>query len=365
MSFTTVRANLPAVLRLAGEVLRQASFDSTEFVTLQRERLAALESQRTDPIALAQTALARATQAYAPGHPRYVSTIEERIANTQAVTVADAKRFWVEFYGVGAGEAAIVGDFDPGEASAALAEVFGTWKSPAAYARIPELYADKPAVTEQIETPDKANAILLAGTNLPLSESDPGYPALAIGDYIYGGSAFDSRLIVRMRQEEGLSYGAGSALEVSPEDQAGQLLVYAISAPENTGKVVTAFREVTDSAVAGGFTPEEVSKGKAGYLQQLQLARTDDSQLSGQLDRTALPRPDDAVGRHARVGHRRAHPGPGERRVPCLRESVADDRHHSRRLRQGEGPTGAAVGTSGRPAAGGALPSWRSAASFP
>ncbi|HRZ10329.1 MAG TPA: pitrilysin family protein [Gemmatimonadales bacterium] len=283
VSFTTVRANLPAVLRLAGEVLRQASFDSTEFVTLQRERLAALEAQRTDPIALAQTALARATQAYAPGHPRYVSTIEERIANTQAVTVADAKRFWVEFYGVGAGEAAIVGDFDPGEASAALAEVFGTWKSPAAYARIPELYADKPAVTEQIETPDKANAILLAGTNLPLSESDPGYPALAIGDYIYGGSAFDSRLIVRMRQEEGLSYGAGSALEVSPEDQAGQLLVYAISAPENTGKVVTAFREVTDSAVAGGFTPEEVSKGKAGYLQQLQLARTDDSQLSGQL----------------------------------------------------------------------------------
>ena len=86
-----------------------------------------------------------------------------------------------------------------------------------------------------------------------------------------------------MRQEEGLSYGAGSALEVSAEDQAGQLLVYAISAPENTGKVVTAFREVTDSAVAGGFTPEEVSKGKAGYLQQLQLARTDDSQLSGQL----------------------------------------------------------------------------------
>jgi zinc protease len=283
VSLTTVRANLPAVLRLVGEVLRQPSFDSTEFVTLQRERLAGLESQQSDPIALAQTALARATQAYQPGHPRYVSTIEERIGNTKAVTVNDAKRFWVEFYGVGAGETAVVGDFDQAEATAALTEVFGTWKSPAAYARIPELYADRPAVTEQIETPDKANAILLAGTNLRLSESDPGYPALAIGDYIYGGSAFDSRLIVRMRQEEGLSYGAGSALDVSQEDQAGQLLVYAISAPENSGKVVTAFREVTDGAVTGGFTPEEVTKGKAGYLQQLQLGRTDDNQLSGQL----------------------------------------------------------------------------------
>ncbi len=291
VSITTVRANLPAVLRLVGEILRQPSFDSSEFVTLQRERLAGLETQLTDPIALAQTALARATQAYPAGHPRYVSTIEERIANTKAVTVDAAKRFWVEFYGVGAGEVAVVGDFDPGEVSAVVTEVFGSWKSPSAYARIPELYGDRPAVTEQIETPDKENAILLAATNLRLSEDDPGYPALAIGDYIYGGSAFDSRLIVRMRQEEGLSYGAGSALDVSSEDQAGQLLVYAISAPQNTEKVVTAFHEVTEKAVAGGFTTEEVTKGKAGYLQQLQLARADDGQLAGQLtDRLFLGR---------------------------------------------------------------------------
>jgi zinc protease len=291
VSITTVRANLPAVLRLVGEVLKQPSYDSAEFVTLQRERLAGLENQLTDPIALAQTAVARATQAYPPGHPRYVSTIEERIANTKAVTVEGARRFWVEFYGVGAGEVAVVGDFDAGEVTAVLTEVFGNWKSPAQYARIPELYGERPAVTERIETPDKENAILLAATNLRLSEDDPGYPALAIGDYIYGGSAFDSRLIVRMRQEEGLSYGAGSALEVSSEDQSGQLLVYAISAPQNMEKVVTAFHEVTDKAVAGGFTPEEVAKGKAGYLQQLQLARADDGQLAGQLtDRLFLGR---------------------------------------------------------------------------
>jgi zinc protease len=283
VSISTVRANLPAVLRLVGEVLRQPSFDSTEFVTLQREGLARLESQRTEPIPLAQIALAQATQAYAQGHPRYVATLDERIAELKAATVADAKRFWVEFYGVGAGEAAVVGDFDPAEISPVLAELFGTWKSPAPYARIPDLYVDRPAVTQQIETPDKANAIMLAATNLRLSEDDAAFPALAIGEYIYGGSAFDSRLIVRIRQKEGLSYGAGSQLDVSPEDQAGQLMVYAIFNPENGEKVVTAFHQVTDTAVAGGFTPEEVTKGKAGYLQQRQLARADDSDLVGQL----------------------------------------------------------------------------------
>ena len=283
VSISTVRANLPAVLRLAAEVLRHPSFEPAEFTTLQREALAGLESARTDPNAVASNAMARATQAYPPGHPRYVSTMEEQIANTKAATVDDAKRFWVEFWGVGAGEVAVVGDFDTADVTAALTEALGNWTSSVPYARIPDLPSDRPAVTEQINTPDKANAIMLAATGFRLSEEDPGYPALAIGDYIYGGSAFDSRLNVRIRQQEGLSYGVGSMLRVSSVDQAGRLLAYAISAPENTGKVVAAFREVTDTAVANGFTPEEVTKGKAGYLQQLQLARAADDQLAGQL----------------------------------------------------------------------------------
>jgi zinc protease len=89
--------------------------------------------------------------------------------------------------------------------------------------------------------------------------------------------------MVRIRQQDGLSYGVGSGLSVSSEDQAGQLFVYAISAPENTAKVVAAFHEVTAKAVADGFTPEEVTKGKAGYLQQRQLGRADDGSLAGQL----------------------------------------------------------------------------------
>ena len=138
-------------------------------------------------------------------------------------------------------------------------------------------------MTQQIETPDKANAIMLASTRFPLSDDDPAYPAMAIGDYIYGGSAFDSRLMVRIRQAEGLSYGVGSGLSASSEDQAAQEFVYAIFAPENGAKVVDAFKQVTDTAVSGGFTPQEVSKGKAGYLQQRQLGRADDSNLAGQL----------------------------------------------------------------------------------
>jgi zinc protease len=279
----TTRDNLPAALRLVGEVLRQPRWDPQEWETLKRERLAALEEQRSEPIAQAQITYARTLQPFGPGHPRYVPTLEERIAEIRAATLEDSRRFFTEFYGVGNGEMAVVGDFDPREVTEVATAVFGDWKSPAGYARIRDQYKDVPGGVTALETPDKANAILFAGSNLPVADTTADFPSLAIADYIFGGSAFDSRLMLRIRQKEGLSYGVGTSLDISSQEPASQLMVYAISAPENTEKVEAAVREELDRALRDGFTPEEISKAKSGYLQQRQLSRADDASLAGQL----------------------------------------------------------------------------------
>ena len=46
-------------------------------------------------------------------------------------------------------------------------------------------FAAKPTVggLERIITPDKANAVYVAGLAFPVSDADPDYPALAIGNY--------------------------------------------------------------------------------------------------------------------------------------------------------------------------------------
>jgi zinc protease len=212
-----------------------------------------------------------------------VPTLEERIAEIRAATLADSRRFYSEFYGIGTGEMAVVGDFDPKDVTEVATSLFGDWKSPSGYARIREHYKDVPGGVTALETPDKANAILFAGSNLPVADTTADYPSLAIADYIFGGSAFDSRLMLRIRQKEGLSYGVGTSLDISSQEPGSQLMVYAISAPENTEKVEVAVREELDRAVRDGFTPEEISKAKSGYLQQRQLSRADDGSLAGQL----------------------------------------------------------------------------------
>lgn len=282
-SVQTTRENLAAVLRLLGEVLREPAFDTAEFRQLKEEQIAQLEAQRSEPNALAFVALERHLNPRPKGHPNYTPTFDEQIDAIKAVTIDDVRAFYRQFYGAARGHMAIVGDFDPAEIEPIVAEIFGQWTAPSPTARIPSVFYDAPATRLVIQTPDKANAIYVAGLNLKLGDGDPEYPALALANYMLGGGFLNSRLATRVRQQEGLSYGVGSQVSAHPVDGTGELTIFAIYAPQNRDKVEAAIREELERAVRDGFTPEEVEAAKTGYLQSRQVSRSQDGTLAGML----------------------------------------------------------------------------------
>ncbi len=282
-SFQTVRSSLPGLLRLAAEILKQPAFDAKEFDLLREERIAQIESQMSEPQALAVVAFQRHMDPWPEDHPFYTPTFEEQKARLETATVEEARAFWERFYGAQGGTMAIVGDFDPDEIRPILEEAFADWTSPAPYARVPHPYRDVEPAEIDIETPDKANAMMIAAQNLRLSDSDPDYPALVLGNYILGGGFLNSRLATRIRQQEGLSYGVGSQLVAQPLDERGQFLAFAIFAPENADKVVVAFRDELRKALEGGFTGEEVEAAKRGYLDAARNGRANDFAVAGML----------------------------------------------------------------------------------
>ena len=282
-SFTTVRENLSAVLRLAGEVLREPAFDPDEFDLLREERLAAIEQQQSEPQALVFQAFNRHLNRHPEDHPRYSTSFEEDIERLNAATVDEARAFWSAFYGAEGGTIAVVGDFDPGETLAVLEELFGDWEASEPYQRVPDPYVEIETVEEDIETPDKANAWMVAVTSFQMRDDDPRYPALRMADFMLGGGFLNSRLPTRIRQEEGLSYGVGSQVAVPPVDDGGLFLTYAIFAPENADRVVEAFRDEMRKALEEGFTQEELDGAKRGYLDAQQNGRSNDGALAGQL----------------------------------------------------------------------------------
>jgi zinc protease len=283
----TTRQNLSAVLRLAAEVLRDPSFPADEFEQLRQQRLAGLEQARSEPQAIGQLELQRHLRPWPKGDIRYMSTTEESIADVKAVTLDEAKKFYGDFYGASNGELAVVGDFDAAEISKLASELFGSWKSPRPFTRVGDTYRDVPAINKSLETPDKANAIFLAGLNLNVQDTDPDYAALVLGNYMLGGGFLNSRLATRVRQKEGLSYGISSQFQASSLDRSGLFMVLAIYAPQNAARLETAVKEEIARALADGFTEEEVKAAKAGWLQSNQVTRAQDNSLAGRLNNVA------------------------------------------------------------------------------
>ena len=284
VSIETTRPNLPAVLKLAAEVLREPLFDQKELEQLQAQNIAGAEANRAEPGMLAQIALQQQLNPYPKGHPRHVNSVDESIADAKVVTVADLRKFHDDLFGANAGELVVVGDFDAQEISKLGADLFGSWTSRAAFKAVPESLAPTTASTKVIETPDKANAVFVAGQNFRMQDTDPEYPAYIVADYLLGGSPLESRLAVRLRQKDGLSYQVQSLTLVSSTEPVAHWIALAVSNPANTEKVQAGFADELSKAVTVGFTADEVEKAKTAILQARRVQRATDAQLASLID---------------------------------------------------------------------------------
>ena len=281
------RSELPAVLGILRQILREATLPESELEVLRTQYLAANEKQLTDPTALAQKAISQIINPYPSDDPRYVPSIPENMDRWRALQHADVAALYGEFLGGQYGELSVVGDFDAGELRPVLEEMFADWRPAQEYARLPkDGHIELQSTRQEINTPDKENATYFAATVIPISDLHPDYAELVIGADIFGGSGLSSRLGDRVRQEEGLSYGVGAFLTAQSLDERTTFYMYAISNPMNVRKVEAAIAEELDRLLADGVTGEELSAAQNGFLERQKIERSDDANLAVVLNGT-------------------------------------------------------------------------------
>ncbi len=289
----TTRENLEAALRLVAHVLKEPAFPESEFEQLRKQAITGLEARKAQPDTLAADLLAKHFNTYPPEDWRALKTNAEALQATREVTLEQVRAFHRDFYGASRAEVAVVGDFDEEKTRALIGELFGDWKSRAPYERITNEFKEIASTNLSAQAPDKENAVYLARQNIPIIDTAPDYPALAIANWILGGGAgFDSRLMKRIRQKEGLSYDVGSGLSVGPLDNAGSWSARATAAPQNMNQVEIALLDVLAQAIKDGFTAEELENAKSGFLRARAQARSQDGTVANNwtfnlyLDRT-------------------------------------------------------------------------------
>ncbi|HEU5297331.1 MAG TPA: pitrilysin family protein [Burkholderiaceae bacterium] len=278
------RDTVADTIKLLAHLLRSPSFPAAALDELKRQTAAEIQGQRDDPQAIVANGLARRGDPYPRGDVRHARSFDERLEDSQAVTLERIKDFHARFYGASQARFAAVGDFDAEAVRQALTAGFGDWVASEPASRVARpVYAMQPG-REVINTPDKQNATLGIELHLPLSDSDAVHPALMLANFMLGGGG-DSRLFKRIREREGLSYDVYSALDWGDLDAHTLWFGGAIFAPSNRDKVEQAYRDELAKAVQEGFSEQEVASAKAALLNYRRLARAQDDRLAQALQR--------------------------------------------------------------------------------
>ena len=282
LRFETRRQHVAQVLQLVRDVLRQPRFAPDEFARAVQENASSLEAGRKDPNAMARQAVAKAMDAYPPGDVRAAQSVDEALAELRATTLDDVKRFHAKFYGADHAELAVVGDFDAQALQDQIAALLGDWKSAARYERLPSLQRPERPGKLLLQAPDKANAVYVAALPLALRDDSPDFVPLILADEVLGGGS-KSRLSERLRQQDGISYGAGSSLSVGSFEPVAMWRLYAIYAPDKLAVLQRGVQEELARLLEGGITETELLDAKKSLLEQRKLSRAQDGSLAAAL----------------------------------------------------------------------------------
>jgi len=217
ISFAGLSDRAEPLLQLVNELAREASFPATEFERERRQKLEEVKLERTQPGFLAGERLRRVLF---DKHPySLVSPTEEQVA---AYSVEQLQSLYRDFYTPENAILLLVGDFEPAKMRDAVEEVFGNWsgKKP--------ILQESPAPPTPIgrrvylvHVPGAVQTQILCGCHA-ITRKHPDWVKLGLTNSLYGG-AFNSRLVMNIREDKGYTYSPRSA--VNPLRQYGYFSV--------------------------------------------------------------------------------------------------------------------------------------------
>ena len=208
ISLRILKKDLPAGFSLLSEIVMQAAFPEAEFQRVRQEILGGLTAEQDQPGVVAEKAFDNLVFG---GHP-YHRAVEGTEKTIPAITREDVAGFYDRYYRPNNTLLAIVGDLTEKEAADLLKTHLGEWT-----AKSSETPAVRPAaplekMTVKLIDKDLTQANIILG-HLGIDRKNPDYYAVLVMNYILGGGGFSSRLMDRIRDNQGLVYSISSRFD--------------------------------------------------------------------------------------------------------------------------------------------------------
>ncbi len=278
------RRNIDAALDQLLAVWAAPALPEDEFNRLKAAAIARLEAARKDPAQVAANLAALRFDNYPSGHPLQPRSFDRLLAEVRAATFAETTACAADFAGLAQVRLALVGAFSSADAQAIWQRVDRLPRATIAYQRIGELPAPTSVDTSPIlvAMPEKPNASVAGSTLLAITDDDDDFPALRVAVKVLGGDA-DSRIWTRLREREGLAYGAGASLAGNSFEPRSRFALQASAASDKADAALAALQDELARALKDGFTPAEVERAKRAWLQARKTALRDERSYAASL----------------------------------------------------------------------------------
>ena len=200
----TLTVHLAESMALFADCLRQASFPPSE-VRRKAETIAGtIAAEEDQPSVVARKAFMRHLYRSGPyGHPP-----KGRADALTRMTAEDVAGFHARFYRPEHTIVAVVGDVTPETVSQAIADRLKGWQTGARGDAPPAVRFLQKARTVTLDR-DIAQAHIRIGHG-GIARGNADFHAVTVMNHILGGGGFASRLVQRIRVEEGLAYSVSS-----------------------------------------------------------------------------------------------------------------------------------------------------------
>lgn len=272
--FTTLAATL-------AEMLREPSFPADELEKLKQHTIAAVREKQSDT---AWRAYERLTQTlFDEQNPFYTHAGERLVESISSITVEDVRGFYETFYGGHTLILSAAGGFESGEAVRVLREAFEGFGGPESVAvEVTDPEPPSAARREVVLVRDKANVDVLLGTAAPLRRDASDYYAAMLANRALGESTLSSRLGLRVRDAEGLTYGIASRFR-APSLAAGPWYIAVSVNPGNVERAIESALGVLGEYVEHGIRPEELEDEKSSAIGSFKVSLSTNAGLAAAL----------------------------------------------------------------------------------
>jgi zinc protease len=262
------------------EVLRSPIFPADELDKEKKRLVGAIRQQQEQTSLRAFEAAMR--RIYPASHPLHRLTGEERIAKVEGLDRTALEAFYRERYGAGSLALVVVGDVDAEKTLDRLEAGFGSWPpGPPTDVPIPAPPSAAPG-PETVRIPDKANADVVLAMPSDLTRGDPEFLPCSLANAALGQSSLTSRLGVRVRDTEGLTYGIHSSFSAS--HVAGPFAVSLTVKPDSRDAALAATLEEVRKYVAGGMTEKELAEEKSSRIGRFKVDLGSNAGIAQALD---------------------------------------------------------------------------------